>query len=78
MSEAALHTYSHSQGLSQGELWSFWVKETQEILEISLGASLSKTEVAAIYGREAAMRSRADHKTVQLRLRRKPCRGEAR
>lgn len=72
MSEAALYTYSHSQGLSQGELWSFWVKETQEILEISLGASLSKTEVAAIYGREAAMRSRADHKTVQLRLRRKP------
>lgn len=72
MSEAALYTYSHSQGLKQGELWRFWAKDTQEILEISLGASLSKTEVAVIYGREAAMRSRADSKTVQLQVRRKP------
>jgi hypothetical protein len=70
MSEAALYTYTHSFGLMGGESWRFVARNTNEVFEVSMGTLLTKQEVAVRYGREAALRSRPDYKTVQLLVRR--------
>ena len=69
MSEAGFYSYPHMIGLLGGERWRFLRKGADEALEVELGPSLTRDEVAERYGAEAASRSRADHKTVQLVLR---------
>jgi len=72
MSEAALYTYPHSTGLLGGESWRFVARGSNETFEIAIGASLTREEVTARYGREAGARSSPDDKTVQLLLNRLP------
>jgi hypothetical protein len=69
LSEAGLYSYPHLIGLQGGERWRFLRKGSDEAFEVELGPSLTREEVAERYGPEAASRSRADHKTVQLFLR---------
>jgi hypothetical protein len=69
LSDAGLYSYPHTIGLQGGERWRFLRKGSDEAFEVELGPSLTRDEVAERYGPEAASRSRADHKTVQLLLR---------
>lgn len=72
MSEAALYTYQHSAGLQGGERWRFAARDSNDVFEVSWGPSLTRQAVSDQYGREAFERSRMDHKTVQLLLKRLP------
>lgn len=75
LSEAGVHTYSHSTGMLSGEPWCFVTKPTEGsspvVFDAKLAETLSPTAVAEGYGASAAERARPDYATVQLELRRR-------
>ncbi len=69
LSEAGIHTYRHAAGLAAGETWRLRTRsQPPAVYRVSLGPSITRQQVAAAYGDDAAARARPDHRTVQLRL----------
>jgi hypothetical protein len=69
LSEAGIHTCRHAAGLAAGETWRFRTRsQPATVYRVSLGPSIARRQVAAVYGDDAAARARPDHRTVQLRL----------
>jgi hypothetical protein len=74
LSEAGVHTHSHSIGLVGTERWAFVTKATPGVPSVVFGASfaeqkLSAADVEKLYGRTAADRARSDRLTMELKLR---------
>lgn len=69
LSEAAIPAYLHSAGLKRGETWRFVTRsQPRAVYRVRLGPSITRQQVAAVYGDDAAARTRPDHPTLQLRV----------
>jgi hypothetical protein len=69
MSEAARSTYLHTAGLLAGRPWRFVTRApAATVYRVGFGPSLTRRQVAATYGADAAERCRPDYPAVQLRL----------
>jgi len=69
LSEAAVPAYLHSAGLKRGETWRFVTRsQPRAVYRVSLGPSIARRQVAAVYGDDAAARAHPDHPTLQLRV----------
>lgn len=69
LSEAAIDTYVHTAGLAEGQTWRFVTRsQPPTVYRVSLGPALTRQEVAATYGDDAAARARSDYRTIQLRV----------
>jgi hypothetical protein len=73
LSEAGVYTYAHSSGLLYGERCLFVRADVQwasELYEAAYDDAIDSETVGRLYGHEAELRTRPDHPTMQLRLRR--------
>src|SRR5262249_15542522 len=69
LSEAAIQTYTHIDGMKRGETWRFVTRsKPATVYRVNLGPSISRQQVAVAYSDDAAARARPDRPTVQLRI----------
>jgi hypothetical protein len=72
MSEAALRRYRHTAGMHRGETWTFLTRAPVQRFEVQMAEPLSDvSDVARLYGAEAASRANPNQATVQVRLSRR-------
>lgn len=72
MSEAAIPRYQHTAEMHRGETWTFLTKAPVQRFEVQMAESLSDvSDVARLYGAEAASRASPKQATVQVRLTRR-------
>ena len=70
LSEAGVYTWGHTIGLNLRESWRFvtWAFGSPRVYTVEYAEPLDPSEIAALYGLDAANSARQDYKAVQLAL----------